>query len=450
MIRKLRLKFVAAAMISLLAVLAIILGAVNVWSWRGVVRDADAVLELLQSNGGRFPVEMRPEGNLPPEPGSTGVPEDSGQGDAGPGYAEEFAQGEAPDGNRPGRRELLTQSPELAYETRFFSAVVAEDGTVSGLDTEFIAAVDADEAASLARAAAEGGKTRGFSGIYRYSAAPVSGGTRVVFLDCSRNLGTFRSTLAASLAIAAAGLAAVFLLVTLAAGRITRPIAESYEKQKRFITDAGHELKTPLTIINADADVLETEVPDSEWLRDIRVQTGRLADLTQDLIFLSRMDEENLRLEPIDFPLSDMVTETAQSFQALARTQGKTFTCAVEPDVSLRGDEKAVRQLVNILLDNALKYSPEGGEIALSLRRSGGAARLSVTNTAENVEKGDRDELFGRFYRADPARSSEKGGYGLGLSIARAVVTAHRGKITARSEDGASLTVEAVLPERQK
>ena len=455
MIRKLRLKFVAAAMLSLLVVLAVILGAVNAWSWRGLIRDADEVLELLQKNGGRFPVEMRGEGIAPPERGDLEAWDAFARGEADPDDLEDGADDpedpepeEAPDPGVFGRRELLDRSPELAYETRFFSAVVAEDGTVSELDTEFIAAVDADEAASLARDAAARGNARGFSGIYRYSAAAVSGGTRVIFLDCSRDLGTFRSTLAASLAIAAAGLGAVFLLLVLTSRRITRPIAESYEKQKRFITDAGHELKTPLTIINADADVLETEVPDSEWLRDIRVQTGRLSDLTRDLIFLSRMDEENLRVEHIDFPLSDVVAETAQSFQALAVTRGKTFEIAVEPDLSLCGDEKAVRQLVSILLDNALKYSPEGGRIALSLRRAGGAAHLTVTNTAERVEKGDRDELFGRFYRADPARNSETGGYGLGLSIARAVVTAHRGRITARSEDGASLTVEAVLPER--
>ena len=437
MIRKLRIKFVAAAMLSLLVVLAVILGAVILSMYAGILRDADEVLDLLQKNDGRFPVEMR-DGGRPPFPGE-------GDPEAAP-----------PDGGDPGAaagirgQAHLADSPELAYETRFFSAVVAEDGTVSATDTEFIAAVDGEEAEEMAAEVFSRGRERGFAGDYRFSAEPCEGGVRVIFLDCSRNLATFRSTIGASAAVAGAGLAAVFLLTALASGRITRPIAESYAKQKRFITDAGHELKTPLAIINADADVLETEMPDSEWLRDIRVQTGRLADLTNDLIFLSRMDEENLRLEPIDFPLSDMVTETAQSFQALARTQGKTFTCAVEPDISLRGDEKAVRQLVNILLDNALKYSPEGGEIALSLRRSGGAARLSVTNTAENVEKGDRDELFGRFYRADPARNSGKSGYGLGLSIARAVVTAHRGKITARSEDGASLTVEAVLPERQK
>ncbi|MBR2716310.1 MAG: two-component sensor histidine kinase, partial [Oscillospiraceae bacterium] len=271
MIRKLRIKFVAAAMLSLLVVLAVILGAVILSMYAGILRDADEVLDLLQKNDGRFPVEMR-DGGRPPFPGE-------GDPEAAP-----------PDGGDPGAaagirgQAHLADSPELAYETRFFSAVVAEDGTVSATDTEFIAAVDGEEAEEMAAEVFSRGRERGFAGDYRFSEEPCEGGVRVIFLDCSRNLATFRSTIGASAAVAGAGLAAVFLLTALASGRITRPIAESYAKQKRFITDAGHELKTPLAIINADADVLETEMPDSEWLRDIRVQTGRLADLTNDLI----------------------------------------------------------------------------------------------------------------------------------------------------------------------
>ena len=148
----------------------------------------------------------------------------------------------------------------------------------------------------------------------------------------------------------------------------------------------------------------------------------------------------------LDFPLSDVVSDAAQPFQAVAKAQSKTFSADVQPMLSLHGDEKSIRKLVSILLDNAMKYSPDGGTVALSLKKTGRQTLLSVTNTAENMEKGDQDRLFDRFYRADASRNSETGGFGLGLAIAKAVVESHKGKIRAVS-DGQSLTVEAAFPE---
>ena len=226
-----------------------------------------------------------------------------------------------------------------------------------------------------------------------------------------------------------------------------RPIAESYAKQKRFITDAGHELKTPITIIRADAEVLQSELDgENEWLADIRKQTQRLAELTADLIYLSRMEEENAALQMQPLCLSELVDETAQSFQALARSKGKRFSASVAPGLRVSGDEKALAKLVSILLDNAMKYSPEGGTVELALEQSGRSARLSVKNSTAPMEKGNADRLFERFTREDRSRSSESGGFGLGLAIAKAVTEAHRGRIRAESEDGLSLTVTAELP----
>ena len=223
-------------------------------------------------------------------------------------------------------------------------------------------------------------------------------------------------------------------------------MAESYEKQKRFITDAGHELKTPLTIIDADAEILEMDLGENEWVRDIQGQVKRLTGLTRDLIYLSRMDEEQSRPQLVEFPLSDLVRETAQPFQTLAKTQGKSLDLRVQPDLSLQGDEKALGHLVTILLDNALKYSPAGSGISLSLERQGKYARLTVANPTDSPLPGDLNQLFERFYRADPSRNSQTGGHGLGLSIAQAIVSAHKGKLTAASPDGASLVMTALLP----
>ena len=239
----------------------------------------------------------------------------------------------------------------------------------------------------------------------------------------------------------------MLILLLLLSKRIVRPVAESYEKQKQFITDAGHELKTPLTIIGADADLAEMEWGENQWIQDIRRQTQRLTELTQDLIYLSRMEEEGLSLQSIDFPLSDVAEEMAHSFLPLAQNQGKRLEIAVQPMLSFRGDEKSIRQLCSILLDNALKYSPQEGELLFRLEKQGKNILLSVSNTtSQPIKKEELCHLFDRFYRTDPSRNSQTGGYGLGLSIARSIVTAHKGKIRAESSQESLLTIQVTLP----
>lgn len=411
MIKKLRFKFVAIAMLSLFTVLAVIIATVNIVSYNSIVYSADEVLSLLSSGEGRFPLRDGPI--IPGEP-------------------------------FPGDR-FAEARPELRYESRFFSVLIDESGVIIATDTDFIAAIDKNTAADMAQRVFLSGNASGFTGDYRYHVFPDGTSTRIIFLDCTRDLSTFRRFLLISCGISLAGLAAVFVLIMLLSGYIVRPVSESYEKQKRFITDAGHEIKTPITIIDADAEILEMDTPDNEWLQDIRKQVKRLSTLTNDLIYLSRMDEENPRLQCIDFPLSDVVAESAGSFTACAMTQNKTLKTDIQPMLTKHGDEKAVRQLVSILLDNALKYSPKNSRIDLTLKQQGKTAVMTVTNTTlETVSKEMLEHLFDRFYRADPARHSR--GYGIGLSIAQAIVTAHKGKIAATAADNSTLTITVILP----
>ena len=315
------------------------------------------------------------------------------------------------------------------------------------IDTGQIAAVDAEDAAAYAQSVVASGRSSGFWGNYRYLISQEDGDSQVIFLDCGRSLSSFRATLFASVALSLVGLGAVLVLLLILSSRIVRPMAESYEKQKQFITDAGHELKTPMTIISADADLAEMECGENQWLADIRRQAQRLTGLTNDLIYLSRMEEEQPRLQLIEFPLSDVVEEMVQSFAAPAQSQGKELSVTIQPMLSCTGDEKAIRQLVSILLDNALKYSPAGGRLAVKLEKQGRSIALTVSNTAAQLL--DRDKLphlFDRFYRTDQSRNSQTGGYGLGLSIARSIVLAHRGKIRAESADGNSLVITVNLP----
>lgn len=177
-----------------------------------------------------------------------------------------------------------------------------------------------------------------------------------------------------------------------------------------------------------------------------RSQAQRLTALTNDLIYLSRMEEEQPKLQYIDFPISDVVEEMAQSFAALARSQDKDFQVQVQPMLSFQGDEKGIRQLVSILLDNALKYSPTGGQLALRLEKQGRNLLLTVSNTgAQPMEQDKLPHLFDRFYRTDQSRNSQSGGYGLGLSIAKSIVSAHKGKIRAESHDGTQLSIQVTL-----
>ena len=305
-------------------------------------------------------------------------------------------------GGKPGPIPVLGHgiSPETPFESRFFSVLLNEKGQVLQSDTGQIAAVDDQSAGEMAQAVWSSGSASGFQGDYRYIRAAEAEGPRFILVDCGRSLSNFRTTLIASVLVALAGLLAVFLLLLILSKRIVRPVAESYEKQRRFITDAGHELKTPLTIIGADLDLVEPELEGNEWLQDIRCQVRRLTGLTQDLIFLSRMEEETPPIQPIEFPLSDLTEEMAQSFQGLAKAQGKRLTLSIPPMLSYTGDEKAIRQLLSILLDNALKYTPEEGEVEIALKKEGRMIRLSVSNTiAHPMERETLGRLFDRFYR---------------------------------------------------
>ncbi len=413
MIRKLRIKLIAAAMCALAVVLVLIMLVIGLFDYRKVVEDADDTLSLLTEGGGVFP------------------------------SMDSYLSATIYSGRS---RTKVMLSLELPYESRYFTVLYDSRGNLLACDTSQIASVDAAQAVVYAQEVMEKGRSAGFLSDYRYAVNALDWGTQVIFLDCTRSMSTFRTFLTTGLLVCVAGLAAVGAVLSLLSARIVKPFAENYEKQKRFITDAGHELKTPMTIIDADAEILEMDYGQSEWLDDIKYQIGRLTGLTGDLIQLSRLEEENASLNFIELPLSDLVEETVQSFAAPAQTKNQTVTAQIQPMISLVGDEKGLRQLVSILMDNALKYAPDGSEILITLERQRSQVHLSVLNPAESVSKEDLTRLFDRFYRTDQSRSSRTGGYGLGLSIASAIVTAHRGKITASSEDGKSLRITVILP----
>lgn len=411
MIRRLRCTFVMVSVCSVAAVLFVILGVVNWMNYRQVVEDVDRILDILAENNGSFP--------------ERGVPE------------------EEPERDRRGAPPGI--SPETPYESRYFTVYFNEDEDVIRADVGRIAAVNESEAAAYAEEVNKRPGNRGFLHDYRYVKTDEGGTPMVIFRDCGRSLAQVRGFLTVSASVAAAGTGAVFLLLILFSKRAVKPYVESYEKQKRFITDAGHEIKTPLTIIDADAEIIALETGENEWVEDIRKQIQRLKELTEDLIFLSKMEERRGDAECVEFPISEVALETARSFQSLAMLQGKMFESCVEPLVSYTGEMKNIQRLFSILLDNALKYSPEGGRISFRLERRGRNIYINVSNTADFISREHLAHLFDRFYRVDASRNSQTGGHGIGLSIAKAIVSAHKGRITAASPDGKSLTIQVIL-----
>ena len=407
MIRRLRFKLIVVSMLSLLLVLAVIMGFLNVVNYRGIVQDADNVLNLLKANSAQLPR----------------LQESFDWRNDGPRY----------------------KSPELPFEIRFFSVLLSESGGIETTDMVQIAAIDEDTVTRYALRAFESEKERGFVEDYRYIRYDDSEGVHIIFLDYGRVLSGHRSVLMNSILISIGGLLAVFLLIVVLSKRIMKPFAQNYEKQKLFVTDAGHEIKTPITIIDAAAEVLEMEYGENEWLQGIRQQAKRLSRLTSDLIRLSRMEEcEDLPM--IEFPLSELVDETASAFLPIAKAQEKELCIHIQPDLAWCGHGDSIRQLVSVLLDNALKYSPKGSEIQLRLEKKNKSILLCVENESmQALDKAHLENMFDRFYRGDSSRSSKTQGYGIGLSIAKAIVTSHKGRISANAE-GDRLTIAIVFP----
>lgn len=406
MIQKLRVKFIAAAAVSLLIVSLLSAFMINAVNYREITRDADSVLQILHRFSGRLPE----------------ITQEFDWESAGPRY----------------------RSPELPFEIRFFSVLLDAAGEIISSETDRIFSIDEQNVMSYAASALRQQRDFGFVDDYRYMRRAEGDNIRLIFLDCGRMLTGYRQMILSSLWVTLAVILCVMLLLTLLSSRIARPIAQSYEKQKRFITDAGHELKTPITIIQTDAELLAMEIDGSEWLQDIQSQASRLSSLTSDLIYLARM-EENQQLPMIIFPLSDVVEETVASFETAAKAHGQVILQDIQPSIESVGNEKAIQRLVSVLMDNAIRYAPAGSRLRVRLGRSARQIRLAVQNPAPHLTQENLENMFERFYRTDASRNSQDGGYGIGLSVAKAIASAHGGRIGAALK-GHELTITVILP----
>ncbi len=428
MINKLRNRFIRIATLSVAAVMLLLTAILNVANYAATDADLRSTLQLISDNRGTIPLPEKP-GDVPrldrqpPE-------QPRADGDTAPA-----------DDSRPGRNGPFTA--ETPYATRYFVLFYQEDGTLVRADLQNIASVTEEDTAEYLAAAVDHGAGYGSCGGYRFLVTRTEDGrSMAIFLECSQSRRAVRTVLVWSLAADAICTLLVLGLVVLLSRRAIDPVVRSAEQQKQFITDASHELKTPITVIATSLKVLEMDVGPQKWIDKARAQTEKLKALVNSLVTLSRMDEEQSPLHMEPFPVSDAVTETAESFREVAEGGGHALALSVTPGLTYTGDEYAVRQLVSILLDNAVKYAAPSAPIALTLEKARRGVALRVSNRCENAGSIDTGKLFDRFYRADPARTA--GGFGIGLSIARSIAEGHRGAISARTE-GDTITFTALL-----
>ena len=407
MLKKMRWRFIGAAMAAFTAVVLTLLCFVNLWNYHSVTSQQDeALTRLMEAENQQMPFS----------PGRGAPPFD----------------------------DWSHFSPEVQYSLRFFSVHYDTGGAVLRINQDYIASISKSDAKAYADAVLKSGKAHGYESGYRYLVDTAEGETVVLFLNSERELQTIKSLLWITLAIAGFSLAVVFGLVVLFSRRAITPYLKNMEAQKQFITNASHELKTPLTAIATSADVLAMEHDGDEWVHNIQVQSGRLSKLITNLVTLSRLDEEDPFPARTEFSLSDALWEISEPFVSLAQAKGKTYTQDIADGLTVTGDRTAIQQMVSILLDNALKYSPDGGSISLTARRSGKKAEIAVSNTVDGAQCTDASRLFDRFYRADESHSSTVSGTGIGLSIAKATAEAHGGKISAK-QTGNTITFHVTL-----
>lgn len=400
MLKKLRTKFFATSMLTIFAVITIVVGSINVFNVCGVIWSAEDTAAAILGKSV----------------------------DTTNSFKDLFIK--------------LTHNMKTTpvREAKYFYVVLTE-GKPAQVEPGTMKVSD-NSAISMARKAIDEESKIGLIGKTGYKIYKSGKETTIFFLDCTNQINSAKTFFELSVSISFFSLLIIYIVIWVISSRIVGPISEGYEKQKRFITDAGHDLKTPITIINSDAELLEMEIGENEWLSDIKKQSERLAELTSELIYLSKMEEKRV-LPHSDFPLSDTAEEVVNSFSALAITKRIMLFSSISPALYYHGHEDSIKKLFSLLLDNAIKYSPEGERVDFIVKKQGRTIMVQVSNLAPNVSAKSVEHMFDRFYRSDPSRSSS-GGFGIGLSVAKAIVSSHQGRIYAKKNRD-TLVIDVIL-----
>lgn len=402
MLKKLRWRFIIVAMIAFSTVIIALLLIINIATYNSITHQQNKTLQMLTKMETDKKIPFSPDGFLTP----------------------------------PSHRDF---SPEFQYMLRFFAVYINGRNEVVKVNQDYIASISKEDAASYANHVTNNRRTSGYYNNYRYLITDTANGKIIIFLNSERELQVLKSLLLLTLGIAVCCSIAAFILIAIFSKKAIAPYMRNIEAQKRFITDAGHELKTPLTAIATSADVLAMEYENNEWVQNIQHQSSRMSKLITELITLSRLDEEQPFPNIARFALTEAVWEISEPFSSLAEANGKEYNQNIEDDLVLSGDKNAIQQMLSILLDNALKYSDKNGKIRLDVYKKRKKIEIVIYNTCSINNIPDLDKIFDRFYRADQSRN-QKDSYGIGLSIAQSIAQNHGGCIKATSNNSTSIT----------
>ena len=412
MIKQLQKKFVLSSMLAITVLLVVVLGGVNVVNAISTNRQSDKLLSTL-------------------------------------GQIENSA--------------ITMMLPEVRSSWNLFSAVVTQDDTLGAIyfvarednhgkirtiDTSHISSVDVKEAQNYVYKVKNNPNNSGTFGRFKYVIIPTVGnlGRTYIFLDITKQITNLWQVLLLSLAIGIICWFIMLLFVIVLSKKVIKPIASNIEKQKQFVTDAGHEIKTPLAIILANTDALELYCGETKYSKNIRNQIFRLKDLMQDLLTLAKMEESTDKKIVDHFCISDEVLQSFLQFDEIISAKGILLQNNIQTDIYMKSNKDQVQRLLSILMDNATKYTPEGGTIEVSLSQANKQINLLVVNKAQDFEKLELDKLFDRFYRGDYARTQSSGGYGIGLSAAKAIVQSLKGTIVVGREAESKIAFWIKLP----
>lgn len=394
MIRTLQKKFVITAMIAITALLLFLLGVINIANVIGMSNEANRTMQIILNNeNGKEPPMQRPP---------------------------------APQGGPKNEYDTLMSS-------NYFIARFDASGQMIYLDVSRTSAVSESQAKTLAESVYQGSNQHGETAQFRYLIANsrIFPGVTIIFLDVSEERFSCIWMLLLSCAAGIVCWGVMLLFVILLSKKAIRPIAQTIEKQKQFVTDAGHEIKTPLAIIQSNTEAMELYQGETKWSKRIKEQTTRLSDLMNDLLLLAKMDEGILVRNETTFCISEVLNQTIVSFETQIQRKDIRLTAAVSENLMVSADWSQIAHLFTILLDNAVKYTESGGQIRISLEKPSKQTVLQIENTCDCLPGVAPQKLFDRFYRADDARTQKTGGYGIGLSIARSIAEANKLSLTA-------------------
>ena len=432
----LRRKFMIVAIAALVAALLLIFAALNIWNHMLATERVDSVISVLYENDGVFPEEWKLKD---------------------PRY----------------KRGTFEATSETPFETRYLAATFDTARSLTSLDATHVAELDEQEAAEVIGHMLDRVANAGYYDRYRFRVFTEQDGSgMIIAVDCFQQLQSSHTLLLISAAIMGATVTITGLFIVPLSKRFVDPYVRNLERQKRFVTDASHELKTPIAIISANTDLIEATEGESSWTRSTRAQTARLNKLTGELIELARTEEPIERALREDVDLASIVRREVEDFLPLAEASGKTLACTIdafegaaarasvadglegisareagkaEPRIIVSGSPEELDRLVSVLVDNAVKYCDDNGSIRVRLEQRKREIVLTVTNPCASLTTQDTRRIFDRFYRADASRSRSTGGNGIGLSIAQGIVSRHEGSIRARKL-GAELEMRVTLP----